>query len=133
MSQLRTVLLIVLFVYAGSSKLSDIREFSRQLTNQPLPESWVPVLVYGLPILELAIALSLVFAKLKSLGLLLYAMLMAVFTGYIALILLNVFERVPCSCGGVLSSLSWGSHLIFNLCFLFLSLYEWRLHNRTSH
>ncbi len=124
MSQLRTVLLVILFAYAGASKLADPREFSRQLYQQPLPESWVPYLTYGLPLLELVIALSLLLPGLRSYGLFFYAGLMSAFTLYIALILLGVFERVPCSCGGVLSRLDWPAHLIFNACFLLLSLWE---------
>lgn len=124
MSQLRTVLLVILFAYAGGSKLADPREFSRQLYLQPLPEGWVPYLTYGLPLLELVIALSLLIPGLRLYGLWAYAGLMSLFTVYIALILLGVFERIPCSCGGVLSRLDWPAHLLFNAFFLLLSLWE---------
>jgi hypothetical protein len=34
------------------------------------------------------------------------------------LVKLLVFGRIPCSCGGLISSLSWTQHLFFNLFFL---------------
>ncbi|WP_407637169.1 MauE/DoxX family redox-associated membrane protein [Daejeonella oryzae] len=44
------------------------------------------------------------------------------FTIYIILIMLNVFGRIPCSCGGILEEMSWGQHLVFNLFFLLLTI-----------
>jgi hypothetical protein len=45
---------------------------------------------------------------------------MAAFTGYIGFMLLSNIE-LPCSCGGVISSLSWKNHLVFNILFLLLA------------
>jgi len=36
--------------------------------------------------------------------------------------MLKVFDRIPCSCGGIIAKLSWGQHLVFNLIFLGLAL-----------
>jgi hypothetical protein len=63
-------------------------------------------------------------------GFYLSALLLIIFTGYIALVLLNYFGRVPCSCGGVIRTLGWGLHLIFNVFFLLLSFLGIYLINR---
>jgi hypothetical protein len=47
---------------------------------------------------------------------------MAAFTGYVGLILVNYFGRVPCSCGGVLKIMGWKTHFVFNLFFLLLTV-----------
>ncbi len=47
---------------------------------------------------------------------------MASFTVYIGLVLTGLFGRVPCSCGGVLSSLGWEAHFLFNVCILALAV-----------
>ncbi|MEB2778721.1 hypothetical protein SYJ56_25660, partial [Algoriphagus sp. D3-2-R+10] len=54
---------------------------------------------------------------------LLSVVLMILFTGYVTLVWLGFTERVPCSCGGVLSSLGWGEHLVFNLVFLGIAVW----------
>jgi putative oxidoreductase len=46
---------------------------------------------------------------------------MTVFTGYVILVLINFFGRVPCSCGGVIQVLGWKTHMVFNLFFLLLT------------
>lgn len=48
--------------------------------------------------------------------------LMLIFTLYVALILLNAFEYIPCSCGGIMESLSWNEHLLVNLLFLAVAI-----------
>jgi putative oxidoreductase len=43
---------------------------------------------------------------------------MLLFTVYTFLVLINVFGRRPCACGGVIENLTWGQHLVFNLFFV---------------
>ncbi|MGY0036285.1 MauE/DoxX family redox-associated membrane protein [Pedobacter sp. NJ-S-72] len=57
----------------------------------------------------------------RLLGLILSALLMVLFTGYIALVLSGYYDHIPCSCGGVLNSLEWRTHLWFNVFFLVLA------------
>ena len=42
---------------------------------------------------------------------------MSMFTAYIY-ILLNYSSFVPCSCGGILESLTWKEHMLFNIGFM---------------
>jgi putative oxidoreductase len=113
--------LIVLFIYTAASKMLDFGAFIIQMRNQSLPPSFTRILIWTLPEAELTAALLLVFNRTRWAGLYLSAVLMILFTGYITLALLHVFERIPCSCGGVLPRMTWGANLIFNLFFLLLT------------
>lgn len=95
--------------------------FQGQMHNQTLPYWLATTLIWSLPEIELITALLLVFSFTRLVGLYASLLLMAVFTGYIALVLLQVFSRVPCSCGGVLKMMGWKVHFFFNIFFLLLS------------
>ena len=120
-SQIIVFLLILLFVYTATSKLLDFGQFKVQMYNQTLPHVGVIILIWTLPPFEILTALLLLFQKTRLEGLYLSIFLMVLFTGYIILILLGYFGRVPCSCGGVIKTLGWKNHLLFNLFFLMLS------------
>lgn len=125
---LPSALLILLFIYAAGSKLLSFPAFRGQLYNQSFPHGLADVLVYALPALELLAVCLLLFRRTQMAGLLLSLYLMLVFTGYIALVLLHFWNRVPCSCGGILSHMGWGSHLAFNLVFTAIALAAIRIH-----
>ena len=55
-----TALLILLFLYASVSKFLDFKRFIDEMNNQPLPNSWTPFLVWGIPCLEIAISAALI-------------------------------------------------------------------------
>src|ERR1700743_3124172 len=108
-------ILIGLFFYVASSKLGDLPTFQRSLHNQPFPDWFVRFLIPALPATEILIACLLIvgllrYDRIKVWGLYAYLVLMSLFTLYIAAILLHFFPRVPCSCGGIIQSLSWGQH-----------------------
>ncbi len=115
-------LLILLFVYASVSKWLDFNTFIGQMDNQPFPNELTPVLVWAIPGSEILISLLLMFSKTQKLGFYAALVLMLLFTVYTALVLLNVFGRVPCSCGGVIEKLNWNQHLVFNLFFVGVAL-----------
>ena len=115
-------LLIILFFYTASSKLLDMEEFKRQLANQTLPKWSVSTLLWIIPISEILVSVLLITESTRRIGLYLSAFLMLIFTAYMGLVLLNVFDRVPCSCGGVIKYMHFSTHFLFNLFFLALSL-----------
>lgn len=115
-------LLILLWVYTATSKLSDFREFRWQMYNQVFAKEIARVLVYVVPAVELLAPILLCFAFTRLAGLLLSTGLMMAFSLYIGLALLNVYERMPCSCGGVLEILDWQAHFIFNLIFTVIAV-----------
>ena len=116
-------MLILLWVFTATSKLADLSEFKSQLANQSFGTSTAAVLFWFIPISELIAAFLLLFTKTRFAGLIVSFTLMLLFTGYIGLVLLGYYERVPCSCGGVLKNLSWQAHFWFNVVFLVMSGY----------
>lgn len=115
-------LLILLFVYASISKLLDYDRSRGQMMNQVFPAAIAAFLVWAVPVAELMTAALLVFNRTTLSGLYTALALMTAFTIYITLVLLHVFGRVPCSCGGVLQKMGWVPHLFFNLFFLLLTV-----------
>lgn len=124
------LLLVILFLYTGLSKFMDFKGFTYDLNNQPFPNSFTPILRWLIPITEIAIVATLLFEKTRTIGLLASLVLMSLFTIYTALVLLHVFEYVPCSCGGVIKHLTWPQHLIFNLFFVVISFVAIRFNRR---
>lgn len=112
-------LLILLFVYAAITKLSDYTSFRQQIVRSPYI-SFFSDLAWSLPTAELITALLLAFKPLRLAGLLASFFLMLVFTLYVGIILLGG-HHLPCSCGGVLKNMTWKQHLLFNTFFLLLS------------
>ena len=125
-------LLILLFLYASISKFLDFKTFIGQMNNQPLPNSWTPFLVWTIPLLEIAISITLLFEYTRLLGLYASLILMLLFTVYTAIILLHFFPYIPCSCGGVIQKLTWTQHLILNLFYIALSSLGIILQHRKS-
>jgi putative oxidoreductase len=122
------LLFILLFTYAAASKLLDFGRFRLQLYRQPFPRGISDLLVYLLPVTELLLALLLCFRRSRFAALVLSTGLMAVFTAYISLVLLHYWGDVPCSCGGILSHMSWTAHLAFNWAFVLAGVTGIALH-----
>jgi hypothetical protein len=115
-------LIIVLFLYTAASKLIDYKGFAAAMRNQVFPNRFVPTLVIILPAAEILTVVLLLFEKTRVFGLLASVLLMTVFTGYVASVMMHFFPRVPCSCGGVIKHLGWGLHLLLNLFYLMISV-----------
>src|ERR1700678_270061 len=93
-------LLILLFLYASVSKFLDFKRFIDEMNNQPLPNSWTPFLVWGIPFLEIGISVALLFEYTRLLGFYASLVMMILFTIYAIMILTHFFPYIPCSCGG---------------------------------
>ena len=116
-----TALLVFLFIYAALSKLLDFDRFKYQLSQSPFITRMSWLVVWAIPLGEIIISISLIIKRTRMAGLYLSFFLMLLFTGYI-FIMLKYSSYLPCSCGGVLSGMSWKQHFIFNLGFTGLSL-----------
>jgi putative oxidoreductase len=125
--QLISSALVILFSYTALSKLADFQDFHRQLLNQVFPNWLADILWILLPLTEISICILLVIKTTRLIGLYLSIILMTAFTVYMALVVLNIFDRVPCSCGGVLKSMGFTAHFFFNLFFLILAVWAFRL------
>ena len=115
-------LLILLFLYASVSKWLAFKTFIGEMNNQPFPNWMTPYLVWSIPILEVLIAIGLIFEKTRVPAFYASLVLMMAFTIYTVAILLHTFKYIPCSCGGVIRKLTWPQHLFFNLFFVGISL-----------
>ncbi|CAM3578398.1 MauE/DoxX family redox-associated membrane protein [Flavobacterium psychrophilum] len=123
------LLYILLFVYAAVSKLLDFENFQVQLGQSPLLSPYAPIVVYSIPLIEILISLFLMVPKYRFIGLLSAFGLMLMFSVYIVIIL-NYSSFIPCSCGGILSEMSWTEHLVFNISFVVLALIGIVLQNK---
>ena len=110
-------LLVILFVYAASSKLMDFARFRVQLGKSPLLTAFAGVIAWTIPAIELAIATLLCIPRARLIGIYASFTLMCLFTLYIGYIL-RFSPYIPCSCGGILQNMSWNTHLVFNICFV---------------
>lgn len=114
------ILYIILFVYAGVSKVLDYENFRVQIGQSPLLSAFAGVLAWLVPATEIIISFLLLFSRTKVLALFSGYTLMIMFTAYIY-ILLNFSSYTPCSCGGILEKMGWNTHLLFNLFFVILA------------
>lgn len=121
-------LLIFLFTYTAVSKWLNMEAHLYAMRNQPFSRPLNNLLAYSIPVVEIIAAGLLLVQRTRLVGLFIAFVLMALFTGYVAMVLSNVFGRIPCSCGGVLEQLGWKEHLVFNLFFLVISITAIRLH-----
>lgn len=116
-----TVLYIILFLYTGINKLMDFRVFEKQLDASLILRPFAKLIVYGLPLLEFTLVLLLIVPRWRLKGLHMSTGLMILFTLYIIFILISSTKQ-PCSCGGIISEMSWPQHIIFNTVLTILAI-----------
>ena len=116
-----SALFALLWCYAAISKLLDYGTFRVQLGKSPLITEFAGFAAVAVPLSELVIAGMLLTKRFRLQGMYASLFLMTLFTVYIIAIL-NFSYYIPCSCGGILSSLGWSEHLIFNMLFVVLAI-----------
>ena len=109
-------LLILLFVYTGSSKLMELQRFRIVLSQSPLIGAFAGIVSVVIPLAELATAALLFFPVTMKWGLIASVSFMLLFTIYVGY-MIAFTPHLPCSCGGVIKKLTWREHLVFNLFF----------------
>jgi len=114
-------LFIFLFVYTALSKLLHFSQFVHTLSQSTILHPISNLVAWMLPVTELATASLLFTERSRTKGLWAAFALMLLFTIYIGY-MLKVETNIPCSCGGVLRSLTWTHHLQLNLALLILSV-----------
>jgi uncharacterized membrane protein YphA (DoxX/SURF4 family) len=115
------LLYILLFVYAAVSKLMDFQNFRVQVAQSPLLTAFAGFVAAAVIIIEIIISVLLSFPLSRKLGMYSALTLMTLFSIYI-FIILNYSPFVPCSCGGVLESMGWIQHFVFNVFFCLLAV-----------
>jgi len=114
-------LFIILFVYAAVTKFINFEHFRSQLGQSPFLSAFADYVAWGVPMLEILVSLLYFLPKLRLAGLWASFALMVIFSTYIIFVLFA--DSIPCSCGGVIASLSWSQHLIFNIGFTLLAIF----------
>lgn len=113
-------LLILLFAYTASSKLLGHQLFLNQLMQIEMLKKIAGPVSYLLPVLEIITAIFLAIDRMQITGLWLATFLMTTFTIYVAGMLF-LKSNLPCTCGGVISLMTWKQHLWFNIFFMLLA------------
>lgn len=116
-----SIFFIFLFTYAAVTKLQQFKQFKIQLEQFPYISDFAAWLIWLIPTVEIIIALLLSFRSNRKRGFNFSFVLMLLFTLYI-LVVLNFAESIPCSCGGIIPSFSWGEHLVLNVGLMLLAL-----------
>lgn len=105
---------VFLFTYAAFAKVNEYKMFEIQIGQSPILEPFAWFLVWLVPGLEIFLAILLCFDRCRMNGMYASVALMSLFTFYI-LAATKLTPYVPCSCGGILESMGWTEHLIFNI------------------
>ena len=109
------LVLVLIWTYTGMDKLIQFESSRKAFLNQTFPSELAEVLAYSVPLLELLLALLLLFSVTRWWGYLGSILLFTVFTTYVGLIWVGAFPRVPCNCAGILESMGWAEHFILNV------------------
>lgn len=128
LSILIITLFVFLFTYTAVSKILHHSLFLITLHQSPLVSGQAEIISWLLPIVELLTVVLLIIKNTQRLGMYITLILMLIFSVYVLYLLLFIPD-LPCSCGGILQSLSWNQHLILNLLLSFLALFEILLFN----
>ncbi len=107
-------LMAVLFFYAAFSKMVELDVFFKQLGKSPLiPFNMQENAGVGVLVVEFLVV-YFVYKRKFQLALIISFFLMAFFSLYIGYLMYFSYY-IPCSCGGILGTMSWSVHLIFNI------------------
>lgn len=121
LERVTSFLLIILWTYAAVGQILQWENFRIRMSQFPFIGEYAGILVWLVPGIEILIALLFFFSRLKDEAYLSSFSLLLIFTAYIVAVL-NYADSIPCSCTGVLPSLSWKEHISFNVGFLVLAL-----------
>jgi putative oxidoreductase len=123
-------LFILLFLYTAISKTYDINRTVAVLNKTPFFESISRETAWAVVIAEYIISILLFFPSTRKAGLYSSFILMCGFTAYISL-MMAFAPDLPCTCGGIISKMTWTQHLVFNILFTLLAFIAIRLHQQS--
>jgi putative oxidoreductase len=134
LSEICVALLLLLFAYTASSKFLEHSKFVFQMRLAPVPfiGSIAPVIGWLIPGLETLVVAGLLFDRFRALALYTAASLFVLFEIYISIMLLSGLH-LPCTCGGIISSMSWKQHLLFNALFLLITITAITHNKKSNH
>lgn len=107
---------ILLFFYTALHKSLDIRSTARVITKTTGLTTMADIIAWIVVGVEYMTSGLLLFSKTRRIGLITSLVSMIGFTLYIGYMLM-LKSNLPCTCGGIISRLTWVQHLVLN-CFL---------------
>lgn len=120
-------LLLALFMYTAASKILTINVFSSTLAKSPLIGSYSLFVAWSIPIIEIIVSILLIIAGTRKLGFYASLVLLGIFTLYLVY-MVSSGTKLPCNCGGAISTMTWQQHIWFNVAFLLIAITGIRLH-----
>lgn len=111
---------IILFVYTATGKIQSYHSFNLVLSKSVLIGEYHTIVAWGVPAIEIIISILLVFPLSRKAGLICSLAIMLVFTVYL-IYMVNSGTQLICTCGGVLSTLTWKQHIWFNVIFILIA------------
>lgn len=139
LTQIYLGLIFLLFAYTASSKFFDMHKFVFQMSLAPVPlmKTLAPALGWLVPTIEILIVAAIFFgifySTIQMRAIYATVILLSAFEIYIGIMLLS-HSKLPCTCGGIISTMGWGQHLLFNAVFILsgtLSIHYLKKHNST--
>lgn len=116
-----SALFILLFLYTAISKSFQLDTTINVIKRAPYGSRYADSLAWLVVVIEYAVVILLFLPSTNKIGLYSSITLMLAFTVYIGYMKLFI-PKLPCSCGGVISKMTWNQHLVFNLLFTILAL-----------
>ena len=114
--------LVILWVYSALSKLTNWDYFKHAMKIQVFPLWMCKILIYVIPALELALAISLLFNATRLYGMYASFFVMGMFTLYIGGAVFKWYDRYPCACGGLFGRLGWKRHFKVNIVLTLIAM-----------
>jgi len=130
-ADLAAYLVLALLIYTAASKFFTIDSFASTLARSPLIGSLNKVAAWSIPISEVIISLLLIVTRTRKWGLYAALILLIIFTIYLSYMVLSG-SKLPCHCGGVVSTLSWRQHIWFNIVFILLAYTGAQMYSRDT-
>lgn len=130
--ELIAALFIFLFLYTAISKINSHDLFVVTLKESSLLKNYSGLIAWLVPATELLLSALLFIPKMRLQGLLLTGLFMLALTCYVGIMIIGV-EKLPCSCGGIISKLSWGEHLVLNASLTAIAFAGWQIEKRNKN
>jgi len=116
-----SALFILLFLYTAINKTSHIQSTVNVIKRAPVISLFPVTMAWAIVVIEYITSLLLFLPKTRKAGLYTSLGLMISFTLFIGYMMVFI-PKLPCSCGGIISKLTWNQHLVFNILLSMLAL-----------
>jgi hypothetical protein len=131
LSNVIAAFMMFLFVYTATSKLLNLPALRAVLIKSKFPGAIAGYISILIPSVEIIIAFLLYLPFSRRFGFIASTVLMLLFTLYIVVMVL-LLPELPCSCGGVIQSMTWTQHLVFNVIVTLISYLGFRFYQNSK-